>query len=154
LPAAGRPCRQGDEAARIADEMKKGRAPVEKTLAAGPVCHQTDFSAGISPNGLKGAAVMEKQLEGLILLARRKTAAGIALLEQAAAQEDAMAMDFGPPNPVKPAHELLGEALIEQGKLEQAAKHFELALQRAPGRRLSLEGLAKAKSGGVKVSAR
>jgi predicted negative regulator of RcsB-dependent stress response len=97
---------------------------------------------------------MEQQLEGLILLARKKTDAALALLEQSAAAEDAMTMDFGPPNPVKPAHELLGEVLLELGKPELAVKQFELALQRAPGRRLSLQGLAKAATGGVKVSSR
>jgi hypothetical protein len=53
-------------------------------------------------------------------------------------------MDFGPPNPVKPAHELLAETLLAEGRFEEAKIHFELALKRAPGRRLSLEGHAQA----------
>jgi tetratricopeptide (TPR) repeat protein len=134
-----------EDALRILDQMKTGRAPLDKVVAAGgAVCHQADSSAGISPNGLKGAAVMEKELEGLILLGRKRTADAIAVLEEAARAEDAMSLDFGPPIPVKPAHELLGEVLLAQGKSDQAQEHFRLALVRAPKRALSLAGLAKA----------
>jgi tetratricopeptide (TPR) repeat protein len=87
---------------------------------------------------------MEQQLEAMILRTQGKPAEAIALLEQATHAEDEMAMDFGPPNPVKPAHELLAETLLTEGRFEEAKTHFELALKRAPGRRLSLEGLAQA----------
>jgi tetratricopeptide (TPR) repeat protein len=144
-----------DEAAQILDQMKTGRIPVEKIVAAGgAVCHQTNSSAGISPNGLKGAAVMEKQLEGMILLAKDKTADAIAVLEEAARGEDVMSLDFGPPIPVKPAHELLGEVLLEQGKYAEAREHFQQALVRAPKRALSLAGLAKAEQSAPQLAAR
>jgi tetratricopeptide (TPR) repeat protein len=144
-----------DDAARLLEQMKSGRIPVEKIVAAGgAVCHQTNASAGISPNGLKGAAVMEKQLEAMILLARKKTGDAIALLEEAARGEDAMALDFGPPAPVKPAHELLGEVLLAQGNYAEALEHFELALVRAPQRALSLAGLAKAERAAGTLAAR
>jgi tetratricopeptide (TPR) repeat protein len=141
------------DAKRILKEMRTRRAPLAKR-AADPLCHQTDFSSGISPNGLKGAAVMEQQLEAMILRAQGKSGEAIALLEQAAHAEDEMAMDFGPPNPVKPAHELLAEALLAEGRFEEAKTHFELALKRAPGRRLSLEGLAKANQGATVAASR
>jgi tetratricopeptide (TPR) repeat protein len=141
------------DAKRVLQEMRTRRAPLAKR-AADPLCHQTNFSAGISPNGLKGAAVMEQELEAMILLAQHKPAEAIALLEQAAFAEDEMAMDFGPPNPVKPAHELLAETLLAQGKFEDAKTHFELALKRAPGRRLSLEGLSKATQAGAVAAAK
>jgi hypothetical protein len=126
--------------------MKTNRAPLMAKLAAGPMCHQTDYSSGISANGLKGAAVMEKELEAMILLARKKSGEAISLLEEAVRDEDAMALDFGPPNPVKPAHELLAETLMAQGKYAEARTHFELALTRAPGRAISLKGLAEARA--------
>lgn len=135
-----------DEAARVLEEMKTRRAPQMARLAAGPVCHQTDYSSGISANGLKGAAVMEKELEGMILLARKQPAEATALMEEAAREEDAMALDFGPPNPVKPAHELLAETLMAQGKFAEARAQFEMALTRAPGRASSLKGLAEAEA--------
>jgi tetratricopeptide (TPR) repeat protein len=143
------------EAAQILAQMKSGRIPVEKLVAAGgAACHQTNASAGISPNGLKGAAVMEKQLEGLILLAKNKTADALALLEEAARGEDSMALDFGPPVPIKPAHELLAEVLLEQGKFAAAREHFQLALVRAPKRALSIAGLAKAEQSEAHLAAK
>lgn len=136
---------QLQDAGKILVAMRTRRAPLVK-IAAGPVCHQPDFSAGISPNGLRAAAVMEKQLEALIHLKRGKGPAAIALLEQATKEEDAMALDYGPPIPVKPAHELLGEALLAQGRRKEARAQFDLALARAPKRALSLRGLAQAAS--------
>jgi tetratricopeptide (TPR) repeat protein len=141
------------DAKRILQEMRTRREPLAKR-AADPLCHQTNFSAGISPNGLKGAALMEQELEAMVLLAQHKPAEAITLLEQAALAEDEMAMDFGPPNPVKPAHELLAEVLLAEGRYADAKTHFELALKRAPGRRLALEGLAKATQGASVASAK
>ena len=37
------------------------------------------------------------------------------LLQKAAAMEDERPYDYGPPVPVKPSHELLGETLLTHG---------------------------------------
>ncbi|NNF57434.1 MAG: hypothetical protein HKN04_04260 [Rhodothermaceae bacterium] len=84
------------------------------------------------------------QLEGLLLLDSGETDEGLARLEEATAVEDAMPLDFGPPNPVKPTHELLGEALLDLGRANEAIIEFEKALARAPRRMRSLHGLAQA----------
>ena len=55
-----------------------------------------------------------------------------------------MPFDYGPPLPAKPSRELLGEALLDAGRSAEAAEAFRAALKRAPGRRLSLRGLAQA----------
>ena len=70
---------------------------------------------------------------------------GLTLLADAAEREDTMGDDFGPPVVVEPAHELYGNELLRAGRAADAAKEFAAALKRAPNRRLSLEGLAKAK---------
>jgi tetratricopeptide (TPR) repeat protein len=131
------------EAEKILAAMRAGR---EKTAlrAGGAACHQTDFSTGISANGLKEAAVMEMEVEAMLLAARGKKSAAIAVLERAAVLEDGMAMDFGPPVPVKPAHEMLGEMLLAAGRHGEAKAHFEKALQAAPGRAKALAGLRAA----------
>jgi predicted Zn-dependent protease len=46
--------------------------------------------------------------------------------------------------PPKPAHELLGEMLLNLDRPLEARRHFALALERAPKRTLSLLGLARA----------
>jgi predicted Zn-dependent protease len=50
----------------------------------------------------------------------------------------------GPPEIIKPSHELAGEILLEMGKKAEAAKMFEQSLERQPMRRASLEGLTRA----------
>ncbi|MEO8191417.1 MAG: hypothetical protein ABI682_13835 [Acidobacteriota bacterium] len=92
------------------------------------------------------AAVLRRELEALDLVQKGKTAAAIARAREAAAGEDAMSFEFGPPAVIKPAHELLGELLAAQGKAEDAQKEFEVSLAHAPGRSLSLAGLARAAS--------
>jgi len=68
------------------------------------------------------------------------------LAKEAAAAEDAMTFEFGPPSVVKPAHELLGEMLLSLGNAAEARAEFERSLAHAPERALSLLGLARAAS--------
>ena len=50
----------------------------------------------------------------------------------------------GAPTPLKPAHELYGEILIELDRPADAVEMFERSLRRTPNRALSLRGLARA----------
>jgi tetratricopeptide (TPR) repeat protein len=88
--------------------------------------------------------VMEKEIAGLSLLAKGRKDEGLALLAEAAKTEDAMTPPSGPPELLKPAQELYGEALLEQGKPEEAAAQFHRSLQRMPERTASLLGAARA----------
>jgi tetratricopeptide (TPR) repeat protein len=89
------------------------------------------------------AKIEQQQLDGLLLLKRGRTKEGIALLSEAAAGERASPMEFGPPSLDKPANELLGEVLLEQGRTKAACLAFESAQMLAPGRGQSLIGLSK-----------
>ena len=60
--------------------------------------------------------------------------------------EETLGAPSGPPDVLKPAHELYGELLLAAGRREEAVKEFEASLLRTPNRRLSLEGLTRAKS--------
>lgn len=73
-----------------------------------------------------------------------ETPRGLALVGEAAALEDAMPFEFGPPVIVKPSHELLGEALLALGRPADAEREFTRALDLAPKRALSLRGLGRA----------
>ena len=53
-------------------------------------------------------------------------------------------MEFGPPDIVKPTHELLGELLLALHRPAEAQREFRRALELAPGRSRSLLGLARA----------
>src|SRR5437867_11480593 len=65
-------------------------------------------------------------------------------MREAAALEDRMPAEFGPPPDVKPAHELFGEMLLEAGRAAEAQREFARALALAPKRALSLLGLGRA----------
>jgi tetratricopeptide (TPR) repeat protein len=90
------------------------------------------------------AGVIELQLRALALLRRDEKAEAIAVLRKAAAQEDALPFEFGPPAIEKPSRELLGELLLAAGQPNDARREFELALKRTPGRSLTLLDLARA----------
>lgn len=89
-------------------------------------------------------AVLQRQLRGLARLAAGDTAAAVADLREAAALEDAIPAEYGPPSVVKPSHELLGEVLLAAGRPADAQQAFTRALALAPRRALSLLGLARA----------
>ncbi len=118
-------------AQEVLDEFKK-RREATKT----PARRNHELAVG----------VMEKELEALVLLAAGKAERAVQLMEEATAEEESMSLEFGPPIPVKPSHELFGEILLELDRPREAQKHFALALARAPGRVLTLLGLSRAEA--------
>jgi len=138
----------GPAAAALARIRERRNAASTHEAAGG---HEHHFY----PPDLQVAGIVEKQLEGVIAMARRETDRGLQLLSDAAAIEDKLPFEFGPPVPPKPAHELLGEMLLAANRPREAQKHFALALERAPRRSLSLLGIARAaRKAGDAVSAK
>jgi tetratricopeptide (TPR) repeat protein len=128
------------------EEARSSAAAARKLLASSGSAESTaamPMAMGEAPNTHKLAQLMIAQLDGGVLIAEGKPAEAWPVLAQAAADEDAMTFDFGPPTPPKPTHELYGELLLKAGKRQEAQHQFERALQRAAGRRLSLSGLTK-----------
>jgi len=89
-------------------------------------------------------SILEKELRGAVLKASGDARGAVAVLRDAAALEDAMPFEFGPPVTVKPSHELLGEVLLQTGRPREAEVEFTRALRLAPKRTRSLIGLARA----------
>lgn len=87
-----------------------------------------------------------ERAHALLKLAEGDRAAGLAMLESAAAAELALPIVFGPPPILKPSYEILGEELLAEGRNDEAAEAFAKALQLAPGRRLSLTGGEQARA--------
>jgi tetratricopeptide (TPR) repeat protein len=83
-------------------------------------------------------------LDGQLALRRGEREAALALFRQAAQQEQALEMDFGPPVLVQPASEWLGKVLLQLQRPVEARKAFEAANVLAPGRSAVREGLAAA----------
>jgi hypothetical protein len=112
--------------------------------AAEAATHLQELATQREGYAAKPFAIMAREVEGLALLASRKEADGLARLEEAAKLEAALDPPSGPPEPAKPACELYGEALLERGRPEEAARQFELSLARTPQRAASLLGAARA----------
>jgi tetratricopeptide (TPR) repeat protein len=90
--------------------------------------------------------ILRDDLAGLIEAKRGNTEKALTLVRGAATRMDGLAFDFGPPVPVKPPHELLGELLLAADKPAEAAEAFSRSLKLAPLRAQSLLGLARAQA--------
>jgi tetratricopeptide (TPR) repeat protein len=88
--------------------------------------------------------IVQLELQALLRQAGGARDEAVRLMREAAALEDRMPAEFGPPADVKPAHELFGEMLLEAGRAAQAQREFARALELAPKRALSLLGLGRA----------
>ena len=88
--------------------------------------------------------VLAYELAGVVHLAAGDTTRGLGLMRQAAAIEDTIPMEFGPPLIIKPTHELLGETYLALDRPQQAQAEFVRALELAPMRLRSLLGLWRA----------
>jgi tetratricopeptide (TPR) repeat protein len=134
----------------VADDMLArlaGRAGGPTTAAGTHVDHGTappqPTAPGI-PDSAKSPRVMHLELAALITLKAGQRDEAVALLKQAVGIEESMRPPNGAADPVKPAHELLGEVLLEVGKPAEAAGAFDACLLRMPNRARSLMGAARA----------
>jgi tetratricopeptide (TPR) repeat protein len=130
------------------DDLRRGDTSSTNALMA----HLHTQTAAISgtemavmmPEMIGQASVVEMELRAMANSRRGRTGEAIAELSRAAALEDSLPYEFGPPPIEKPSHELLGEMLLAAGRPRDARREFETALKRTPGRSLVLLGLARA----------
>jgi tetratricopeptide (TPR) repeat protein len=106
------------------------------------------LSSGDNPDVVYGSSTRLPGILAAQLRARLAWAAGdreraIATLRETAGAEDQLPLEFGPPDIVKPTHELLGEFLLAARQPVEAQREFTRALELAPGRSASLLGLAR-----------
>ena len=154
-------------AALMEDAPPSSGAPTAASAAAGKPLASGSTKAGISPlveshaahaggqpsTGLpaagvggdkRAAQIMAQQLEAILLFSEGRREEALVLARQAAVVEDGLSFEFGPPVPVKPAHELVGEMLMDLRRPKEAIPAFEVSLKRNPRRALSLLGLGRA----------
>ena len=93
--------------------------------------------------------IQVKATEAWIHYAEGKTDKALALMTEAADQEDATSKHPVTPGEVLPARELLGDMYLLLGKHEQALEHYKLSLEKHQNRFNSLygAGLAAEKAG-------
>jgi hypothetical protein len=88
--------------------------------------------------------IQAKGASAWIAFAEGKKDEGIALMREAAAMEDLTEKSAISPGPIKPAHELLGEMLLEAGKPAEALLEFEATMKKEPNRFRGVYGAAVA----------
>ncbi|MGA9773491.1 MAG: hypothetical protein WBV94_30955 [Blastocatellia bacterium] len=92
----------------------------------------------------KGVEIRELEIAATVALAKEKYDEAGELMKRATALEEELSPPSGPPNLIKPSHELLGEILLQAKRYKDAAEQFQVALSRQPNRARSLLGAARA----------
>ena len=114
----------------------------------GHIEHAAQAAVGLPTAGVAGdprvPQVMAQQLEAALLFVEGRREEALVLARQAAVVEASLSFEFGPPVPVKPVNEQVGEMLMDLRRPKEAMEAFELSLKRTPKRALSLLGLARA----------
>ena len=125
-----------------------GTKPIAPQAPPAAQAHASHAATGLPTAGAGGdprvPQVMAQQLEAVLLFAEGRREEALVLARQAAVVEAGLAFEFGPPVPVKPVNEQVGEMLMDLRRPREAMEAFELSLKRTPRRTLSLLGLARA----------
>ncbi|MDO8679425.1 MAG: hypothetical protein Q7R30_12790 [Acidobacteriota bacterium] len=116
-------------------------APATRSVRGGV---ETGLPAAGAAGDKRVAQVMAQQLEAALLFSEGRRGEALVLARQAAVVEDSLSFEFGPPVPVKPAYELVGEMLMDLRQPKEAMQAFEASLKKNPRRALSLLGLGRA----------
>ena len=96
-----------------------------------------------TPLHIDRAMVMLNQCKALKYKLEGNDKLAMATLKEAVELEESTSYMYGPPEIIKPSKELLAEWLLETGHIDQALKLFEGVLERAPKRRIAVEGIQK-----------
>ncbi|MCL4860198.1 MAG: hypothetical protein KJZ93_12355 [Caldilineaceae bacterium] len=90
------------------------------------------------------ASIQIEEVAAWIALAEGEEAEALERMRQAATLEDATEKHPVTPGPIVPAHELLGEMLLELGQPQAALEEFEISQRIEPNRFRGLYGAARA----------
>lgn len=90
------------------------------------------------------AEVLEWELMAIKAMKQNKLEEAVGHIKKAVDLKDHTSYNPGPPVVLKPAHEIYGEILLAMDSNQEAVKQFDLALQKAPNRSLSMLGKYKA----------
>ena len=125
----------GSSAVRVTDaELRAAELQAIAALSPGK---------GEPPNAPQYLAILDDMLAAAIAHREGRLADAMARIEAAGTAYAALPVDFGPPIPLKPPHELAGEWLLAANRPAEALRAFDQGLQRTPRRTLSLLGRAR-----------
>jgi tetratricopeptide (TPR) repeat protein len=124
----------------------RGRADEAEKLLAEVRPIRQQFAERGGPSAYRARMIEIRELEAAALAksSQGKHDEAVALVARAVALEEEMSPPSGPPDLIKPSHELYGELLLRAGRHADAARQFASALARQPNRARSLLGSARA----------
>ena len=135
----------GSRTERAADAFARGYAALRAGNAALAAQIAEEMGAIPSESGLLAMpALLTSELRAALQRATGRKADAERLLREVASAAAALPVEFGPPDFVKPPAELLGEWLLDDGRIREAKVAFTTALESNPGRLLTMRGLATA----------
>jgi len=126
------------QAAHYADALlaiRRGQ-PATSPIAALKAARET----ADTPIEKRTLEVAELALRAMELRKQGNLPEALELAKKAAEIEETLGAPSGPPDVLKPSHELYGELLLAAGRKEEAAEQFRISLQRMPNRAASLAG--------------
>ncbi len=118
--AGGRRRRPADRKRIILERPRRRRYPATAPAATAPTATATAMP--ISAADRAAIDIMTQQLTALVRCLRGDETEALAILTKAADAEDVMPYEFGPPVPVKPSRELLGEMLARDEQARRSAE--------------------------------
>lgn len=130
------------ESAKFELESLQKKIAQAKVLSVAEGLHEDDSAT--SEDGYNIATIFARELQALIYFREGDEDTALQLLADAAEDENARPLEYGPPYISKPCSELMGEMLLTLDRPGEAIAHFEQALERNTGRTLSMLGLARA----------
>lgn len=92
----------------------------------------------------KRIEIMQLEVSALNLSMKSRQEEAIEIMKRATSLEEEMSPPSGPPELLKPSHEVYGEVLLRAGLAKEAAQQFAISLLRQPNRARSLLGSARA----------
>ncbi len=97
-----------------------------------------------TPNAAAIPRILQLELEAMLTYDAGLMDEALLAAREATLLEDGLPLEFGPPDIVKPTHELMGEMLLAFKRPTEASREFQAALLLAPKRSRSLLGLSMA----------
>lgn len=121
---------------------KAGSAEAEKSIASLQAIRKQMTDRGEAYQA-KSVEILELEVAATYRAAKGGYDEAIAMMKKATSLEEEMSPPSGPPDLIKPSHELFGEVLLQASRPQEAANQFRVALLRQPNRARSLLGAAR-----------
>jgi tetratricopeptide (TPR) repeat protein len=120
-----------------------GSDAADKSIAELQSLRKQLLDAG-EPYRAKQVEIMGLEVSALSNARKGSVDEALSSMKRATQLEEEMSPPSGPPDLIKPSHELLGEILLRAGRAKEAAEQFAISLARQPNRARSLLGKARA----------